>query len=309
MNSGGNFKAITLVVDDEQIVLESVRRILEEQGFKVETASRIDQAIDLLKTTRYDLVLTDLMMPDSSGMELIEAVAGEYPDTGVIMFTGYPTVESVRESMKLGALDYLPKPFTPEELIEVTDRALDKVFMSRRDKEAQLVYEASEKALMSSLDLKKILDLICSSSKDILKVKGASVLVRQKDGPFYELASSCGLSDEYVSKGSLDATRSISEVQSTGKYSFVTENSFGDRLQYPDAARQEGIASILSMPLSVRGAIIGCLRLYSTSDRQYDSKQMKLISKFSDQAALAVENAILYETMRKDIEGMRKYIL
>ncbi|MFA6223787.1 MAG: response regulator [Desulfomonilaceae bacterium] len=308
MNSGGNFKAITLVVDDEQIVLESVRRILEEQGFKVETASRIDQAIDLLKTTRYDLVLTDLMMPDRSGMELIEAVASEYPDTGVIMFTGYPTVESVRESMKLGALDYLPKPFTPDELVEVTERALDKVFMLRRDKEAQTVYEASEKALMSSLDLKKILDLICSSSKDILKVKGASVLVRQKDGPFYELASSCGLSDEYVSKGSLDATRSISEVQSTGKYSFVTENSFGARLQYPDEARQEGIASILSMPLSVRGAIIGCLRLYSTSDRQYDSKQMTLISKFSGQAALAVENAILYETMRKDIEGMRKYI-
>ena len=308
MNSGGNFKAITLVVDDEQIVLESVRRILEEQGFKVDTASRIDQAVDLLKTTKYDLVLTDLMMPDRSGMELIEAVASEYPDTGVIMFTGYPTVDSVRESMKLGALDYLPKPFTPDELVEVTDRALGKVFISRRDKEAQLIYEVSEKALMSSLDLKKILDLICSSSKDILKVKGASVLVRQKNSPFYELASSCGLSDDYVSKGSLDATRSIAEVQSTGKYSFVAEDSFDARLQYPDAARQEGIASILSVPLAVRGAIIGCLRLYSASSREYDAKEMNLISKFSDQAALAVENAILYETMRKDIEGMRKYI-
>jgi YesN/AraC family two-component response regulator len=308
MNSGGNFKAITLVVDDEQIVLESVRRILEEQGFKVDTASRIDQAVDLLKMTKYDLVLTDLMMPDRSGMELIEAVASEYPDTGVIMFTGYPTVDSVRESMKLGALDYLPKPFTPEELVEVTDRALGKVFSSRRDKEAQLVYEASEKALMSSLDLRKILDLICSLSKDILKVKGASVLVRQKDSPFYELASSCGLSDDYVSKGSLEATRSISEVQSTGKYSFVAEDSFDARLQYPDAARQEGIASILSVPLTVRGAIIGCLRLYSASSPEYDAKEMNLISKFSDQAALAVENAILYETMRKDIEGMRKYI-
>ena len=308
MNSGGNFKAITLVVDDEQIVLESVRRILEEQGFKVDTASRINQALDLLKTTKYDLVLTDLMMPDRSGMDLIEAVASGYPDTGVIMFTGYPTVDSVRESMKLGALDYLPKPFTPDELVEVTDKALAKVFSSLRDKEAQLVYEVSEKALMSSLDLRKILDLICSSSKDILKVKGASVLVRQKNGPFYELAASCGLSDDYVSKGSLDATRSIAEVQSTGKYSFVAEDSFDARLQYPDAARQEGIASILSVPLSVRGTIIGCLRLYSASGREYGSKEMNLISKFSDQAALAVENAILYETMRKDIEGMRKYV-
>ena len=63
MNPGGNVKAITLVVDDEQIVQESVRRILEEKGFKVDTASRVDHALDLMKKTTYDLILTDLMMP------------------------------------------------------------------------------------------------------------------------------------------------------------------------------------------------------------------------------------------------------
>lgn len=308
MNARGNVKAVTLVVDDEQIVQESVRRILEEQGFRVDTAYRVDEALDLLKKTTYDLILTDLMMPDQNGLELVQAAMRDYPNTGIIMFTGYPSVASAVESIKLGALDYLPKPFTPEELLEVTERALSKVLILRRDKDAELVYEESEKALQSSLDLKKILDLVCSSSMNLLKVKGSSVLVRQKNGAFFELATSCGLSDDYVTKGKLDANRSIAEVQSTGKFSFVEQTSFDKFLQYPDAARQEGIATILSMPLSVRGAVIGCLRVYSADYRKYDAKEMELITKFSHQAALAIENAILYETMRKDIEGMKKYI-
>jgi ActR/RegA family two-component response regulator len=308
MMVGGKVKAVTMVVDDEQIVHESVRRILEEQGFRVDTAYRVDEALNLLKKTTYDLILTDLMMPDQNGMELVETVARDYPNTGIIMFTGYPSVASAVESIKLGALDYLPKPFTPEELLEVTERALSKVLILRRDKDAELVYEESEKALRSGLDLKKILDLVCSASRDLLKVKGSSVLVRQKDGACFELATSCGLSDEYVNKGKLDANRSIGEVQSTGKSSFVDQTSFDKCLQYPDAARQEGIATILSMPLSVRGAIIGCLRVYSADDRKYDKKEMELITRFSQHASLAIENAILYETMRKDIEGMKNYM-
>ncbi|MCX5873661.1 MAG: response regulator [Deltaproteobacteria bacterium] len=308
MKVGGKVKAVTMVVDDEQIVQESVRRILEEQGFRVDTAYRVDEALNLLNKTTYDLILTDLMMSNQNGMELVETAARDYPNTGIIMFTGYPSVASAVESIKLGALDYLPKPFTPEELLEVTERALSKVLILRKDKDAELVYEESEKALRSSLDLKKILDLVCSSSRDLLKVKGSSVLVRQKDGACFELATSCGLSDEYVSKGKLDANRSIAEVQSTGKSSFVDQTSFDKCLQYPDAARQEGIATILSMPLSVRGAIIGCLRVYSADDRKYDKKEMELITRFSQQAALAIENAVLYETMRKDIEGMKNYM-
>lgn len=306
MNDSGAVKA--MVVDDEQIVQESVRRILGEEGFIVDTVSRVDQALGLLKKATYDLILTDLMMPERNGMELVEAVAAEYPDTGIIMFTGYPTVSSAVKSIKAGALDYLPKPFTPEELLEVTQRALRKINAGRRQKEAQRVFEEAEMALRSSLDLKNILDLVCASARDLLKVKGASVLIRQKDSPFFELASSCGLSEEYIKKGSLDATRSISEVESNGQCFLVNQDNFETCLQYPEEARIEGVTTILSMPLTVRGAITGCLRVYSSDERKYEDKEMDLISKFTTQAALAIENAIIYETMRKDIEGMKKYV-
>jgi DNA-binding response OmpR family regulator len=308
MSDSGTVKAVTMVVDDEQIVQESVRRILEEEGFSVDAVSRVDKALELLKKKTYDLILTDLMMPERNGMELVEAVALEYPDTGIIMFTGHPSVSSAVESIKLGALDYLPKPFTPDELVEVTQRALRKVTMARRDKEAHQLFEDAEKALRSSLDLKNILDLVCNVARDLLKVKAASVLIRQKDSSFFELAASNGLSEDYTSKGSLDATRSISEVQSNGQCLFVDQTNFESCLQYPDAARSEGIKTILSMPLSIRDTVTGCLRIYSADERTYDNKEMALITKFSRQAALAIENAIIYETMRKDIEGMKKYV-
>ncbi|MEI6135272.1 MAG: response regulator [Desulfomonile sp.] len=97
------------------MVQESVRRLLEDQGFSVDAVPRVDQALELLKKKTYDLILTDLMMRGRNGMELVEALALEYPETGIIMFTGHPTVSSAVESIKLGALDYLPKPFTPDE--------------------------------------------------------------------------------------------------------------------------------------------------------------------------------------------------
>ena len=114
MKATGKPKATILVIDDEQIVQESVRRILEEEGYEIDGAMRVDQALDLLARRAYDIVLTDLMMPDKSGMEAVQAVATNHPETGVVMFTGFATVDSAVESMKLGALDYLPKPFTPE---------------------------------------------------------------------------------------------------------------------------------------------------------------------------------------------------
>ncbi|MFH0957513.1 MAG: response regulator [Pseudomonadota bacterium] len=297
-----------MVVDDDQIVQESVRRILVEQGMSVDAVSRVDHALELLKEKTYDLILTDPMMPEKNGMELVKAVALEYPDTGIVMFTGYPTVSSAVESIKLGAMDYLPKPFTPDELIELTHKALRKVAITRRDKEAYRVYEDAEKALRSSLDLKNILDLVCSSARDLLKVQAASVLIRRTDGPFFDLAASCGLSESYLSKGNLDAKSSISEVQSNGQCYFVDKTNFDSCLQYPEAARQEGVKTILSMPLSIKDTVTGCLRIYSADERNYDDKEMDLIAKFSKQAALAIENAMTYETMRRDIEGMKKYV-
>lgn len=114
-----------LVVDDEWIVCESCQRILEEEGLEVETASSGAEAFAKMKETPFDIVITDLKMPGIDGMEVLRTLRKDYPDTIVIMITGFSTVETAVEAMKLGAFDYIPKPFTPDEVSIVVKKAIE----------------------------------------------------------------------------------------------------------------------------------------------------------------------------------------
>jgi len=308
MNAREKPKASILVIDDEQIVQESVRRILEEEGYRVDGALRVGRALEMLASESYDLVLTDLMMPDRSGMEAVEAVARDHPDCGVVMFTGYATVDSAVESMKIGALDYLPKPFTPEELQDVTHRALEAVLKGRRDREIEQTYSEAESALSSSIDLKEILNLICSSVVMLLKVKAAALLMHQKKTRTLEMAFATGLSEEYLLKGALDAEKSIAEVFYSGKPVTIDETQFESALQHPEKARKEGIKSIVSCPLKIGENILGFLRIYSGEQRSFGAEEMDLLTRFAEQAARALENAMAYDRVRQDVEGLKQYI-
>ena len=114
-----------LVVDDEIIVCESCQRILEEEGYEVEIALSGKEAFEKMKEHPLDLVITDLKMPGIDGMEVLKVVRKEYPDTIVIMITGFSTVETAVEAMKQGAFDYIPKPFTPDEVSIVVKKAFE----------------------------------------------------------------------------------------------------------------------------------------------------------------------------------------
>jgi len=115
-----------LVVDDEMIVCESCKRILEEEGYEVETALSGKEAFEKMKANPFDIVITDLKMPGIDGMEVLRTFRKEYPDSIIIMITGFSTVETAVEAMKLGAFDYIPKPFTPDEVSIVVKKAIEK---------------------------------------------------------------------------------------------------------------------------------------------------------------------------------------
>jgi DNA-binding response OmpR family regulator len=113
-----------LVVDDEPIVCHSVRRILSKQRCAVEEAFDVDAALQKMRLHEYDLVLLDLKMPKRSGMEVLRSIRSQWPEIPVIIITGHGTIESAVEATRLGAFDFVPKPFTPDELAKVTVEAL-----------------------------------------------------------------------------------------------------------------------------------------------------------------------------------------
>ena len=123
-DTGAGASARILVIDDEEIVHASVGRILRRAGCSTDSVYSADEGIQRLRQETFDLVITDLMMPGMNGVELLRALRQEEIKATVIMITGYPTIRTALEAMRLGAMDYLAKPFTRKELLAPVMRAL-----------------------------------------------------------------------------------------------------------------------------------------------------------------------------------------
>lgn len=114
-----------LIVDDETTICDSVSKILSRKGFSVENSLSADEALEKMKGNKFDIVITDIMMPKTNGLELLELVKKHYPEIDVLVITGYASIESAVKATKLGALDYIPKPFTPDELVSRIQMAVE----------------------------------------------------------------------------------------------------------------------------------------------------------------------------------------
>jgi two-component system phosphate regulon sensor histidine kinase PhoR len=161
-----------LVVDDEQIMRDGCTRILSTEDLEVATADSGEAGLEAItKGDGFDVVLLDLMMPGISGMEVLEAIHQVDLNILVIVITGYATVESAVEAMKKGAYDFIPKPFTPDQLRIIVNRALEKRALQR---EMELLKLEREKSLR---------DIATEKSRigTIINCMGDGVLVCDRD--------------------------------------------------------------------------------------------------------------------------------
>ncbi|MEE9450435.1 MAG: response regulator [Ignavibacteriaceae bacterium] len=125
-----NPKARILCVDDEAVILDSFRKILVLDGYCVDSVETGREALGMIQNHSYDFLFTDLKMPDMDGVEVTKSVKHLRPDIDVVIITGYATVETAVECMKFGAMDYVQKPFTEDELLDFTKKA----FIKREDR-------------------------------------------------------------------------------------------------------------------------------------------------------------------------------
>jgi DNA-binding NtrC family response regulator len=161
-------KKRALVIDDEQVVLDSVGKILADENYTVDVTLSGREGIDRAVKQDYDIVLTDIRMPDIGGMRVLRDVKRAKPSLPVVMITGYASIESSVQAMKMGAADYLEKPFTPDQLLKAVASALD--VAATQEPEAQEVVHEEE--------MLKVLDRAASDSDFIanLLYHGADAL-------------------------------------------------------------------------------------------------------------------------------------
>src|SRR5512139_2516578 len=115
-----------LIVDDEPTICRACEKILTREGYSVKIAYSGKQALAILEQESFDILFTDLKMAEMGGMELLETLRTRFPDVVPVVITGYATIASAVETMKMGAFDYLPKPFTPDEMAAVAKKAWEK---------------------------------------------------------------------------------------------------------------------------------------------------------------------------------------
>ncbi|MBW1827456.1 MAG: response regulator [Deltaproteobacteria bacterium] len=120
-----SFKLKILVVDDEKVIREGCREVLALEGFEVVLAENGEQGLKMIEEAHFDVILLDLMMPGLSGFDVLSHVKALHPDTSIIVITGYATVEHSIEAMKKGAFDFIPKPFSPDQLRVVVSKAIE----------------------------------------------------------------------------------------------------------------------------------------------------------------------------------------
>lgn len=116
-----------LVVDDEAVIRNLLQRTLEEAGYSVVTAASGQEALDKMSEINIELAMLDIKMPGMSGIEVLRQISINWPDTGVIMVTGIGDAQTAVEAMKLGAYDYITKPFNPADVVP----AIQRVFQQR----------------------------------------------------------------------------------------------------------------------------------------------------------------------------------
>jgi DNA-binding response OmpR family regulator len=115
-----------LVIDDEPVVLNSCRKVLEEDGFDVYLVPSADEALKAMKKEGFDLLLVDVKMPKHDGIYLMQKVKEKWPDVPIIVMSGYPTPDTITDGAKMGAEAFIAKPFTPDELLESIRQVIQK---------------------------------------------------------------------------------------------------------------------------------------------------------------------------------------
>lgn len=172
-------KANILVIDDEEVILDSCNQVLKKEGYTVKTARNGTEGLKIFKRELFHLVLLDLKMPGMDGMEVLKKIKEEHPETPVIIITGYASIESAVEAMRMGAFDYIDKPFSPKELCVVTREGL-----RNREIYFENLYLRKELETRSEFDMvvgkssamEKVLDIVkrVSPSESTILITGES---------------------------------------------------------------------------------------------------------------------------------------
>jgi formate transporter len=211
-----------LIIDDEKVVLDSVTKIFSKEGYDITTTTSPAEGKELINTNKYDVILCDWNMPGIDGMEIISEIEKNSPESVVLMISGYPSVDRATEAMKRGALDFVPKPFTPEELLN----AVKKAERQKVENEKKNIEKATRLARSVSFPTPSIDD---KGPSTIAETVSSKVGVGKTTSPWFSVLVLGILAGAYIGFGGVLATSvtfDLPQYLGTGFTKFLSGSVF-----------------------------------------------------------------------------------
>jgi PAS domain S-box-containing protein len=286
-----------LVVEDDPDVLNLCKQILISQGYQVEGAGDGYEAIERAKGRSFDLVLADIKMPGMNGMEAYRSIKEFNPDIVGVIITGYASIETAIEAVKLGFDGFVTKPFTPDELHAAVMKALERSRLDRENARLRALiplFELSE-VFMATIDLGELLDQVVHTAQQETKADRVSLMLLDEASGELTIEAVVGLHPGVVAEAREKAGEGIAGWVAKRGEPLLLDDEVPLDPKIREAMKSDEVSSALCVPLKVEeDRVIGVLNLSKLGGTPFAQMDLELVSILCGQAAIAIENARLH---------------
>lgn len=312
-----------LVVDDREDSLKFLRNyVLEPNDYKMLEARDGTQALEIALSQEVDLIISDLVMPKMGGLEFLESLRDRQLDTPTILMTFHGTESTAVKAFRLGARDYIIKPFAIDEMLTAIDRALTESRLRKerdnltktvlkinqqlesRVRELRFLYSIG-RSVTSLRDLQQILNRIVEAATFLADAEEGSIMLVDEDSGNLYMRAARGINEKNAQSFLVKMHDSLAgQVVSTGQPIIVggqsSEDSFQVKTDYL-------VKSLLNVPIKNAEEVIGVLAVNNRdSVKPFTDRHTKVLTALADYASVAIENARLYSRLSADVDRAKK---
>lgn len=288
-----------LVIDDEPGIRNLLSYELGMLGYAVMTSNDGEEGLDLINNERFNLVISDIKMPKKDGLQILEITKAKYPQTEVIMMTGFGTINTAIAALKMGAYDFIQKPFNLEEMLGTVEKALEKAEL----KALVTLYDAS-KAIFSTIKLEDLLPVLIELSFKILKADDISIVLVDQNNKL-NIASSSGLENDEAKQLRLSLCEKIMNESEDKKAAVIITNHSDKNNIFAAIKNSDTIKSSILCPLFSQKKVTGILCAARVKNEVplniFDDRYLNI---FVSQISQAIDNARLYKELEEKIEAL-----
>jgi two-component system cell cycle sensor histidine kinase/response regulator CckA len=296
-----------LVVDDEVELKNALVETLSMQSYEAHGYTSAHEALEVLRHEDFDLLLSDLMMPEMDGISLIKAALDIDPHLVAIVMTGQGTIQTAVDAMKAGTFDYVLKPFRLQTLAPVLTRGLNQRRLSLENlqlRETVAIYELSQ-TIAFTLDRQTIISKVADAAVQQTDADEVSILLPTSDGAELYVAAVRGKNRQRLLGERVPLGESISGWVAQERSPLILEGEVHDERFRPVWPHPE-ICSAIAMPMQVANKLVGIINLNSLSRaRPFTLGQRKALAILASTAAAALESSALYEQVLRAEENYR----